>query len=323
MREAQLPIEFMPLADRISGTVYRKSHNEYASPCPECGGEDRFNMLLNATGSHKVFAFCRQCDFIWFPGFGDKDWRPTEAEIAQRARAAEEALAREIAKAQAVLAEMKSERKWLEYHENLDNSSRQLWESRGIDRFFQDYWQLGYSDSFDLWTKKGEEWVSWWQSPTLTIPVWSYSWQLTNIKHRLLEVPQDKKGMKYRQERSGVPASPFICDPDRVRGPLVLCEGEIKSMVVFQTLDTNKMQVAGLPSSTPRKEMLAPFADYDPVYIIPDPDVFDGNGATRLENALGKDRVRTIRIGMKVDDAINDGILNKSSLHKLMRMSRE
>ena len=66
MRQSSLPSVFSELEPLVSN-VFQKNPNEWASTCPECGGRDRFIILLS---SHKgtPFAFCRQdSSHIWFP----------------------------------------------------------------------------------------------------------------------------------------------------------------------------------------------------------------------------------------------------------------
>ena len=327
IREAPIPSGFEGLTGRIQ-YVQRKTAHEYSSSCPECGGSphgnewpDRFRMFTDG----KIRGWCRQCDYLWFPDMNETDWRPDAEEIARRAKAAEERLQLEIEKAQSTLAEMRSARAWLEYHDKMTKNARAEWWMRGLSDQWIDWWQLGYSDTFDLWRKTGDDWEKWWTSPTLTIPIWGNDWQVNNIKHRLLEVPPS--GGKYQQEKRGIPAAPFLCDPDRKSGTLMIAEGEIKAMVTFATIDSATIQVAGIPSVTPSEQMINSFNEYEPVYICLDPDAFQkpapGREAAieRVSSMVGN-RARVIELPDKIDDLILAGHLDKNGLRKAFKRAR-
>ena len=305
MIRSTLPVEFMSLG--ITGEVWKKSPNEYASACPKCGGKDRFVMWIKSETTGGPFAKCvRHCDFQWWPEM-DNDWRPTAEEIAERMRASELRLQQEIKIAQDTLQELREAQLWMDYHENLTKPTRQLWMSRGLTDWWQDWWKLGATNT------------------TLTIPIWGNGWQVNNIKHRVLE--PNGTG-KYYQEKKGVPAASFICDPDRTFGPLFVCEGEIKAMVTFATIDATTIQVAGIPIATPSQDMVDLFAEYDPVYLCPDPDTFAQNGKNetqveRLISLFGNHQVRVVQLPDKIDDLINMGAIDKDLLRELLRSARK
>lgn len=254
---------------------------------------------------------------------------PIEAarRATERAKQAELELEQKIEQAQRALEELRKARTWLEYHTNTKSPSyswsRELWHERGIDDFFIDFWQLGYCEDYTLWRKDCGEWLDWWHSPTLSIPIWSHGWQVNNVKHRLLNAPD--RGGKYIQEKRGVPASPFIANPDLATGPLLLLEGEIKSMVGFIAIDNPDWQAAGLPGVTPDAAIYDQFADYEPVYICLDPDAYTGSkpAIQSAVNAIGRDRCRVIWLPQKIDDAIIAGALNKAGLRRLITSARK
>jgi hypothetical protein len=267
---------------------------------------------------------------------GDAASAPDPAAVARRAaelaeRAARE-LERQIEKAQQTLAELRQAQTWLEYYDQLDDAARRRWEGRGVPAMFQDWWQLGFNPDYTLWRRENGKWVDWWHSPTLSIPIWGEGWQVNNVKHRLLVEPPT--GEKYRQERTGVPAAPFIANPDRSGGALLLVEGEIKSMVSYVTLtdrgnrSEDSIQVAGLPGVTPDPALFGQFENYDPVYLCMDPDAYVRKQAGRpspAENAvmaLGRERVRSIRLPDKIDDLIVHYQLDRAWLLNLMRTAR-
>lgn len=239
-----------------------------------------------------------------------------QAEIAaQRAEKAEKALEAKINDAQAALGQLREARSWVRYYDALTEDARGLWRARGIPNEWQDFWTLGYCD-----------YLAWVKSPTLVIPVRGYDWEIYNVKHRLLS--DDTPGGKYRQEKKGIPAAPFICLPEMSKGPLLIIEGEIKAMVTFLTMDTDKIQVAGLPAASPDKTIWGQFAGHDPVYICLDPDAYDRSKPDVLApiekavDAIGSSRARVIRLSMKIDDAILAGAIGKPGLQSLMRMAR-
>lgn len=312
---ASLPAEFIALSNQVD-YVQRHSDVEYSSSCPQCGGvphrngelPDRFRMFTDG----KIRGWCRKCDFKWYPDMADPDWRPDAEEIARRAQAAEDALQRSIEQAKSALEELRQARKWLEYHQQMPEVGRANWMYRGLDNFWIDWWKLGYTADYL-------------GSATITIPIWGYDWQVNNIKHRFLN--PNGKG-KYIQETRGVPASPFICDPERKDGHLLICEGEIKSMVTFATIDSNTVQVAGMPTATPSQDMLDLLYDYEPIYVCPDPDTFIPSApgktsqAERLVSMLGRERVRVIELPDKIDDLIVAGNLDKDGLRKAFKRAR-
>lgn len=333
MYEDPLPLEFAELDNRVNH-VKQKTANEYSSSCPECGGvvhqngewPDRFRLWLRSDTTGGPFGWCRKCDYKWFPG-KEEEWEPPDpAELERRAKSIKEQkelLEKEIAEAQAVL--KKSER-WLEYHENLTMQARSIWNSRGIPDDFINWWRLGYNDSFDLWRKENGSWESWWQSPTLTIPAWGHGWEIQNIKHRLLNLPNQPGEYRYRYEKSGMKDPPFICDPDKDSGPLFIAEGEIKSMVTYATIYKEGIQVAGIATKTPSDRTAKMFENYEPIWLCLDPDAYrvtkGHSAAERLGEMLGKERVRFIELPDKIDDLINMGALDYPMIKRLMNTAR-
>jgi len=224
--------------------------------------------------------------------------------MAARAAVAEATLARTIAEAQAVLDELRSAKKWEVYNSNLDDQTRHFWRDRGISDWFQDWFKVGYSPE------------TYWGSPSITIPIWGHEWKVSNVKHRLLE--PNGHG-KYRSETKGLPAMPFICNPDITSGPLFIAEGEIKALRTFIEIDSNNMQVAGIPSKSPNDNILKVFANYEPIWLCLDNDV-SANEINKVAAKLGKERVRIVQIpGGKIDDLINANMLDKSGLRRYMR----
>lgn len=300
----------------------KKSPTEWASACPECGGEDRFVVWTDREYPHWRY-MCRRCnpDGGWIdelvPKLKEEYQRMTPAERAKQAadRAAEQErrLSEEIERAQRLLRELQEARAWLKYHQQQTDYSRRLWESWGIPEYWQDYWKLGYEPSRTIYAG-GLDYTT----PTMTIPVFeAQTWECVNVRHRLLKPP--KPNDKYRPERSGLPAALFIAEPDRaIAGRTLLVEGEKKAMVSFITADDPELQVIGIPGKTPNRDLLGRLADCDPVYICLDPDA----DPKAIALTLGVERCRIMELPDKIDDLMIDGSLDKWKLRQLMKTAR-
>lgn len=298
-------------------SLKRKSGDEYVGPCPlTCGGQgdDRFHVW-----SERGNYWCRQCDSNGFVDeFLDKPIEPIDiAKIAaERAKRERELLDLAIERAQKVSQELQKTEKWMEYYEQAGNRGRKLWELRGIPEEWQGFWQLGYCAS------------SPWNSPTLSIPIrGDHDWTVTNIKHRLL-LNDDVKG-KYRYEKTGIPASSFICLPNLNTGPLFIAEGEIKALVTCLTIDDQNLQVAGLPSVSPNEQTMSIFENHEPIYVCLDPDAYEKKNPKqppaigKVISLLGNERVRVIELPDKIDDLIVAGVLTRGRLQNIIKRARK
>lgn len=322
MKIAPPPVEFIPL--NLKKEVYRKNSTEYASACPQCGGEDRFIMKLDSNATGGPLGWCRQCEWKWWPG-KDDDWRPSEEELQAQAREREKALEKAIAEAQQTLEELRSARKWCEYHQGLSETAREAWKARGVDQWLIDLYELGWKQDFILWKKNGGNWEKWWKSPSLTMPIWNQERLVQNIKHRLTNPPDSH--YRYRYEKRGLGSPAFYCTEES-EGPLWLVEGEIKSLVLYGEIYQEGIQIAGLGSKTPSQETLEEFKDYEPIYFIPDPDAFTKptkdkpHAAYKVVQGLGPSRVRVIRTPMKIDDMITGEMIERMDILNMRKTAR-
>lgn len=268
------------------------------------------------------------------PGKGQgKGWHPdpeTQARWDEERRAAEQ---RRFNETEHALGLLNRERPWLAYHDALTPAIRELYRQRGItDDFWLTYWELGYCSTFTVNYKDGDDWKAY-ESDSLTIPVFGENGGgVKSLRHRLLhpQRPQDR----YRPGFKGLPPAPFICDRDReLKGKLLLVEGEFKAMVAYLTADDCDLHVIGLPGKCPELDMLAKFANCEPVYLLLDPDAYElslqeqkasrcQTAAQRITQELGPGRVRWVRLPDKVDDMITGGVLGKKELRALMRGAR-
>ena len=271
----------------------------------DCGGGDAIDFVIK----WQSLSFPQACEYIT----GERPLSPAEAArlATQAADMARERLERTIAEAQAALAELRSARRWLDYNENLESrpAFRQLWRARGVPDAYQDLWQLGGAVGFACQTGQGR-----WITDTLTIPVREIGGEVVNVRHRLLNPPSPND--KYRPERPGLHAKPFICDPELTSPErVVVVEGEIKAAVLYVTLDDPKTQVIGLPGKT-QFNSIAGMVGNETIYI-PDP------GAEHDWAQIVKGRGRMVIVSDKVDDMINRYALDKAWAQALLRNARK
>jgi hypothetical protein len=231
----------------------------------------------------------------------------------ERAQAAEKALEDKISKAKKALEELRQAQRWINYHVNLfyNEDARKIWRNKGIPDNWQDIFELGYTDNFSIKTDEG-----YWNTPTLTIPIFDVGRVPINIRHRLIK--PYKPNDKYRPDRPGLAAAPLICDPDNGWDleHVLVCEGEIKSMVTYFTLDSAKWQVIGLPGKNFTGNLVEKLSGHA-VWVCLDPDADEQ--AKILAKAL---HGKWIKLPMKIDDAITSGKLKKDGIKKLIREAR-
>ncbi len=219
-----------------------------------------------------------------------------------------------ILKAQTVLNELRELQTWVSYHENLDDHSRVIWETRGVPIWYQDWMCLGYDPNHKFWA--GEDLYS----ATLTMPIYEAETRnVLNVKHRILGDVTDKLG-KYRPERSGLPASIFPANPDLpISGQVLVVEGEIKSMVAFVTLNDADVQVAGLPSKNPNDAIIKQLKSCEEVILCLDPDA----DPRPLAREIGYSKVKILRTPEKIDDYILINELDGDWLKGQIRQARK
>jgi hypothetical protein len=317
---------------QAAGAELKKQGPEWRGKCPlhggsndtgfaiyEEGGKQRWKCFSGDCGGGDVYDFT----VAWLGNKeradaylgGNITVRPEEmVQIAsERTRRAEENERRKWTEYQAALSELRAARAWENYWNNLTESAaaRQMWRARGIPDDFQALWQLGYCPSF-TYSSGGVVY----SSPSLTIPIFDKDPDPVNIRHRLLKPvnPADK----YRPERPGLHAAPFIADPER-DGELervLVVEGEIKAAVTYLTMDDTTLQVYGIPGKSSFRKLVDRLQGRR-VYICFDPDAgAEAAEAARLVGGL------LIRLPAKIDDAILDGSLDKGALRRLLVYAR-
>jgi hypothetical protein len=199
---------------------------------------------------------------------------------------------------------------WIKYHDNLNAERRQLWRKRGVPDVWQNLWQLGYAENFYYTSNVGRA-----ISDTMTIPLISVGGQVNNVRHRLLNAID---GDKYRPEFAGLRAHPFICDTDTEKAEnIIVCEGEIKAMVTYITLDTPGWQVVGIPSKSMMNKTIEGLAGRKNVVVIPDPD-----GREDVLETYRRAGARVLPVPMKIDDLIIEYGLGKAWLTNSIKQAR-
>jgi len=334
--------------------------SEYAGPCPRCGGTDRFHV-----NTVKGW-FCRTCtgepdgttghwhdaiDYImWRDGIdfiqaykrlgGDTTISEADRERlkAERARAEAERKAHEQNQQQEKRVELDASQVWLDYYANLDKyDKRPLWHKRGLSDLWIDYFQVGYSPSRTFGA--GDKTVT---SPSLTIPTIrptltetgafqgrDITWHCVGLVHRLLA--DETPGGKYRPHTSGLGKSLFNCDiySEKILGPVLLVEGEIKAMVTWATMQDyvkdhktilGGYTVVGVAGKSIKSDWLDELSHASQVVVCLDPDA--RREAESAARTIGTDRARILDLPGKIDDMILEGSLKPKALESLIRGSR-
>ena len=316
-REAALPLEWASLEGLVS-YVRQESANTWTCSCPKCGGSahadgapsDRCTLFIDP----KPTLYCRRCNLVAFPDqFGDKGWERPDAEELERRRLErvqyEEARKRSAERA---LEYLRSTQLWQAYNENMDDAARAIWRRRGIPDSLQDYWQLGYDPAHAFW-RNGAEFTD----ATLTIPIFDEQWQALNIKHRLMN-PPDNYG-KYRYELRGAAGGYlYRTEPSEpLDGHVIAVEGEVKSMVVAVRGGSKQGTIVGIPGTNPGPEVLALLKGADRVTIVVDPGA--KAAGIKIAKAIGIAKCRLLETVMKIDDGILATDMSERKLAQLLR----
>lgn len=321
------------LAETAGANLYQ-SRNEWRGACPIHGGHDTSAFVIfmgddgrqlwkcfsGGCGGGDALAFVMKWRGIRFPDAikflgGEPVSVEDEARIAiARAERAAKMAEQAAAEARAAIEALKSTEIWQRYHDAMNDDARRMWAERGVNDDFQNLWRLGYCNQKKYTTKSGEH-----TSPSMTIPIFLHGWEVSNVKHRLLfpENPKDK----YRPEKSGLTMPAFICDPDMAKDKtenILIVEGEIKAMVTYQTMDSPKWQVIGIPGKDAKSIKSELIADYKKrnCFICLDPD--GEQQARDLARVMG---ARMFTLPVKIDDLITAGAINKETIRGLLRQA--
>lgn len=279
--------------------IHQAGIHEWHAECPKCGdaghaGHDKPDrFFMRDDGSPR--GFCRKCGYQDFADSDKKEFTITPEMRAEWIRERMEREQANFAKAKRALELLRLEASWTKWHEAMTMEQREVWHAKGVPDWAIEYYQLGYCPAKEIWNN-GNEFVT----PTMTIPVYGPGWELVNLRHRLLN-PIDPND-KYRPDRAGIPAALYLTNPDdKPCGQIILVEGEIKSIVIYDRLGDYKTQVVGLPGKNPRDDLLEQLSCCDRIWIILDPDA--KRQAFDIGKRLGAKRARVVNLSVKPDDA--------------------
>lgn len=330
--------DLLAYVERAGGTP-KGNGNRYACACPLHGGNNTtafsifykdgrwiWNCFTGTCGGGDAIRFVEvwqglkfkeACEWINGGQIEDQSGMKESAEQRHAAAMIEEQAAKE--RTEARRKELELEGMHERYHNNMTQYHKDKWIEAGIDEGMQSFWTLGGCEDF---TYKDAEQI--YHSPTLTIPIFSESRELLTIKHRLLNPhnPHDK----YRPERTGLHAHPFLAVPEMgFDGDKVLVmEGAKKAMVTWTRSDSG-WQCIGVDSQEMYKamvEILQPVGKR--VIVIPDPNTEGNPNALRKAWHLAKEiGGAMVNIPAKIDDLILGADMNQDGLNDLLKQARK
>jgi hypothetical protein len=324
--------DLIQIAER-DGAVFKKHATGWSSACPIHHGDNKtaFSVWIE-DGKQKWHCFTKDCgggDVIDYVIARDHVDLKRACEIlgggapmtaTEIIKAAEErrirAEAHEAKKRSEysqALAELWAAKSWERYYQNLDTNlqARKIWRYKGIPDDWQNYWKLGYCPEFSYYTDDVK-----YTSPSLTIPIFTENYTPGNIRHRILN-PHDPND-KYRPDKPGLKALPFIADVNgKDHECNLIVEGEIKAMVSYIWLDSDKWQIYGIPGKRNYRELCEKLKGRR-AWILFDPDAQEQ--AQDAAKIIG--RARIVDIQMKVDDALNAGYIGTGELRRLLRNAK-
>lgn len=269
-------------------TFKRVARDNWASPCPWCGGDDRFQVW--AQGNY----WCRPG-----PGHcGREGWvdqltgeKPSADEIRllkiEAAQRRIEEKQREHEQRLTAIERLVQSGDHLRYHHYLEKNPMLMdyWLEEGITAESIKRYQLGYCSSCPTYR----------DSPSHTIPFINRG-QLVNIRHRLI---RPSGSGKYRPHAAGLGSALFNVDLlDQAKGRVVIVEGSKKSIVTAQAGFSN-VGISG--KRTFHREWLPWFAHVGEIIVALDPDAMQS--AFRLAAMFDK-RARVAALPAKIDDMI-------------------
>lgn len=276
--------------------LQRVHGDEYAGPCPWCGGRDRFRVWQDRRNywCRPGPGHCNRKGFVDELMTG-KLSREERQQLALEARvAALERQQKENDRRLSALERMARCTDHLVYHRNLaendpDDVALGYWLSEGMTPALIEDYCLGWCPRCPT-DRDGR--------PSYTIPVFGRDGKtLINIRHRLMGAD---KGGKYRPHMPGLGAQLFnarLTNGD-AGDTIVVTEGEKKSIVA---------SAAGLPAvgimgkRAFKRAWLAWLAPFSRIYIALDPDAMES--AFKLA-ALFEGRGRVVSLPAKLDDMI-------------------
>ena len=265
------------LGTLMSGIVLKSDGPTRAkSPCPWCGGNDRFVTFLENGDSTCMPAPRKGCGkwVCW-----DESLRPNWS--PQRSNPMPE-LPEDTIKARESLHSCQD---WLSYHQH--PMAVEVWQQEGFAAEIVKRHKLGFCESCPVLP----------QFKSMTIPVF-YHDVLCDIRHRLLVGPKDAKRFgKYRSHRTGI--TPPIYNVHHLEGSadILIVEGSKKAITLDQVMAT-----VGVPGVFTTRELFHRL-NHTPrkrIFWGPDPGVgISSNGANGLQKKLAEWKEVTEYLGHK------------------------
>lgn len=272
--------------------VRKRGINHWTSECPKCGSlghkgndyPDRFCMWVNPTR-----VWCRVCSYSELVS----DHEITEQERQEFIRQRQEQQERELRAAKHAIAMLQRERRWLWYQKQVGVIA-EWWESKGITEELIDKFHLGYCPSKRIWVQDKVH-----KLETATIPVFDQHWRVVNIRHRILH-PIDE-GDKYRPERGGLPTALYRTERGELKNSVLLVEGEIKSIVLWDRLKPELTSIVGTPGKA-NKKVLSEIQNRDRVIVLFDPDAQEKAEEAAMLLRTSNSKVDVVEMDVKPDD---------------------
>ena len=279
----------------------------------DCGGGDAITFVQKWLNK----SFREACEWINGGQIDDAEGMKVSAE--DRLRKAEIEAQAAAEREQARRRELQVAELHLRYHKNMPEWIRGEWVKAGIDEGMQDFWTLGGSEDFTY--KIGDDLY---HTPTMTIPIFDTSKELLTIQHRLLN-PHNPKD-KYRPERTGLHAHPFLAVPEMgYDGDIIfVVEGAKKAMVTW-TRSGSWSQCIGVASQEmykPLIEILKPVGER--VIVVPDPNTASNPNAVKKAYALAKGvGGKILPMAYKIDDLIIATDMQENDLFAMAKQARK
>ena len=241
--------------------LHRESANELSGGCPKCGGDDRFHVK-------RGWFFCRQCnerggDAIayvrWMQSVGFREACEmlesgvTMPTVTQRRPAPTR---KRTAKPKATFDRDAAGAMMLDAQKALlpeDGPGRQYLERRGLGLAALLAYGLGYVKSAPLPGMLGKQ-----LQPAIAIP-WYLAGKLVAVRYRFLEMHTyvDSNGRDRKARQTALSGSRFVAFfgaqakpmPHKLR-TLVVCEGELNAISIWQVAHDSGVDVLSLGSET-------------------------------------------------------------------------
>jgi hypothetical protein len=251
------------LAGRYT-TLCRASAQELAGPCPKCGGDDRFHCTAD-------WFFCRQChdtrgdaiEFVqWIQGV---DFRQACALLGPRGLPGIPPTATVVQKPKK--RSQQANPGWQHRAQTLvDTAHEALWRSeagqhylagRGLEPHVWMTFKLGYREAVSLPGTEGKQ-----KAPAIVIP-WVVAGTVRAVRYRFLQWCEytDAAGRSRQEKQTAETGSAFAgvlyggqalmrcAENERT---LVLCEGEINALSIWQVAHHTALDVLSLGSKSQR-----------------------------------------------------------------------